>query len=313
MSNLYVLTVATDYTNAVDNFKKSCEKNNLKCKILGLNKEFKGWKWRMQMYLDSIKDYNDDDIIIFSDSYDVIVQQNAKDIINKFKKLNKKVIISSEMNLLLPSELKQFGMYPQLFSDNKFLNNNLSDYIYPCLGLVIGYKKELYDLYKILINYKHPELYNECYEDDQCLFSFYFIKNGNKKFDLDYKQSLFGSMSGSLNRYEMIDNKLYNHKTDTIPSFVHFQGNALSFYNYYMEPLGYKEINIKQDLMPINSKVIKQIYDSYQEFWWQNIYQQYNNFSNQDNFFYRNILYACILIFIILLFRFNKKIILNSI
>lgn len=308
MNNLYVISLATDYTNAVDNFKKSCSKNNLNCKIIGLNQEFKGWRWRMKMYIEAIKYYNDDDIIIFSDCYDVIVQENKETIIKKFKKLNKKVIISSEMNLLLLIELKQFKMHPQLFTYNKFLKNNLSDYIYPCLGLVIGYKKDILNLYKLLLNYKHPELHNDCYEDDQCLFSFYFTKNGNKLFDLDYKQTLFGNMSGSLNRYEVVDNKLYNSKMNSTPSFLHFQGNSLSFYNYYFMPLGYKEIDNKPELLPIKSKMLKNVFDSYQEFWWQNIFQEYNNFSNQDNFFYRSILISLIVIFIILFMKLNNKI-----
>ena len=307
MTNLYVISLATDYTNAVDNFKKSCKKNNLNCKIIGLNQEFKGWKWRMQMYIDSIKNYNDNDIIIFADSYDVIVQEDKDTILKKFKKLNKRVVISSEMNLLLPAELKQFKMHPQLFTENKFLKNNLSDYIYPCLGLVIGYKKEISELYNLLIKYNHSELKTECSEDDQCLFSFYFTKNGNKLFDLDYKQTLFGNMSGSLNRYEMVDNKLYNFKMNSVPSFIHFQGNSLSFYNYYMIPLGYKEVDNKTELLPIKSKILKQVFDNYQEFWWQNIFQQYNNFSNNDNLFYRSIFIWLIIIFIILFLKLSNK------
>ena len=311
MTNLYVISLATDYTDAVDNFKKSCSKNNLNCKIIGLNQEFKGWKWRMKMYLEAIKYYNDDDIIIFSDCYDVIVQEDKETIIKKFKKLNKKIIISSEMNLLLPAELKQFKMHPQLFTDNKFLKNNLSDYIYPCLGLVMGYKKELFNLYKLLLNYNHPELHKDCHEDDQCLFSFYFTKNGNKLFNLDYRQTLFGNMSGSLNRYEVVDNKLYNSKMNSTPSFIHFQGNSLSFYNYYMMPLGYKEVDNKSELLPIKSKILKNVFDNYQEFWWQNIFQEYNNFNNQDNFFYRSIFIILIIIFVILFLKLNHKILKN--
>ena len=59
MTNLYVISLATEYTDAVDNFKKSCSKNNLNCKIIGLNQDFKGWRWRMKMYLEAIKYYND--------------------------------------------------------------------------------------------------------------------------------------------------------------------------------------------------------------------------------------------------------------
>lgn len=97
-------------------------------------------------------------------------------------------------------------------------------------------------------------------------------------------------MSGSLNRYKIINNKLYNCKMKSYPSFLHYQGNSLSFYNFHMKPLGYKEIDIKAELLPIKSKKIKEIFDIYQEFCWQNIFQIYNNLSNKDNKFYRKIL-----------------------
>ena len=99
MTNLYVISLATDYTDAVDNFKKSCSKNNLNCKIIGLNQEFKGWKWRMKMYLEAIKYYNDDDIIIFSDCYDVIVQEDKEIISEKdSQKLDLETIKAIEIN-----------------------------------------------------------------------------------------------------------------------------------------------------------------------------------------------------------------------
>ena len=75
MSNLNIISLATNYTNAVDNFIKSCKKNNIPCKIIGLNSKFKGWRWRMKMYINTLKNYHDDDIIILSDCYDVIIQE----------------------------------------------------------------------------------------------------------------------------------------------------------------------------------------------------------------------------------------------
>ena len=307
MTNLYIISLATNYTNAVDNFKESCKKNNISCRIIGLNSKFKGWRWRMKMYINALKNYHDDDIIILSDCYDVIIQENKDDIIKKFKEFNSKVIISSEMNLLLNAELKQFNINPMLFSHNKFLKNNLSDYIYPCMGLVIGYKKQLLEVYKTLLSYKNNKLIKECYEDDQCLFSFYFTEHGNKLFNLDYNQIIFGNMSGSLNRYKIINKKLFNHKMNSSPSLLHYQGNSLSYYNYHMIPFGYKEIDIKPELLPIKSKKLKQIFDMYQEFWWQNGFQIYNNLSNKDNLFYRKILILSLLIIIILLLKFMKS------
>ena len=54
MTNLYIITLATSRTNAVDNFELSCKKNNLKYKIIGLNDTFLGWRWRMEKYLNEI-------------------------------------------------------------------------------------------------------------------------------------------------------------------------------------------------------------------------------------------------------------------
>ena len=62
MNNLYIITLATTKTNAVDNFILSCKNNNLNFKILGLNEKFQGWRWRMEKYLNDLKNYNDNDI-----------------------------------------------------------------------------------------------------------------------------------------------------------------------------------------------------------------------------------------------------------
>ena len=152
MTNLYIITLATSKTNAVNNFALSCENNNLKYKIIGLNEVFLGWRWRMKKYLNELKNYNEDDIIILCDSYDMLVQENELNIIKKFKALKKSVIISAEMNLLLPAELSQFGITPLSLTYNKFPKHKDSDYRYPCLGGVIGYKKNLEDLYLNLGN-----------------------------------------------------------------------------------------------------------------------------------------------------------------
>lgn len=301
MQKLYIITLATSRNNAVKNFELSCSRNNLKYKVIGLNEQFLGWRWRMEKYLLEIKNYNDKDIIILCDSYDMLFQDSESTIIKKFKSLNKPIIISSEMNLLLPSQLDQFDFSPLEFTPNKFKISNKSDYLYPCMGGVIGYKKELQKFYKTLLSYNDNKLIQSCYHDDQCLVSYYFTKNHEKNFILDYEQQIFGNLSGSLNRYELINKKLHNKKTNNTPSLLHFQGNSLSYYNEYMVPLGYKEVDTKVEIIPFNkSKVVKTYFDKYHEFCWQNLFQIYNNMDNNDLFFYRSI-YKFIIIIIIFL------------
>jgi len=310
MNNLYIITLATSKTNAVDNFISSCKNNNLKYKILGLNEKFQGWRWRMEKYLNELKNYKDNDIIILCDSYDMLFQDNEKNIIHKFKSLKKSVIISAEMNLLLPAELSQFGITPLSLTYNKFPKHKTSDYRYPCLGGVIGYKKDLQKLYKNMLSFNDNELQEKCYHDDQCLFSYYYLKFKNKDFILDYNQSIFGNLSGSLNRYQFKNKKLHNNYTNITPSIVHFQGNALSSYNELMIPYGYKEIDTKVEIIPYNkSKTIKKYFDKYQEFCWENIFQTYNNFSNNDILFYKIINNLFIILIVIFIIKIYQRII----
>jgi hypothetical protein len=313
MTNLYVITLATTQTNAVDNFEVSCKKNNIKYKILALNEKFKGWRWRMECYLNELKNYNDNDIIILCDCYDLLIQENQNNIIKKFKALKKSVIISAEMNLLLPAELDQFNINPLKLTYNQFPKNKISDYRYPCLGGVIGYKKNLQEVYQTLLNFNDENLNKSCYYDDQCLFSYYYIKNNNKKFTLDYNQSIFGNLSGSLNRYKVNKNNLlYNSVTKTTPSLIHFQGNSLSSYNELMIPLGYKEVDTKVDIIPFNtSKTIKKYFDTYQEFCLNNIFQTYNNLNNTDIFFYKLIYKLCIIMCIFFIIKLYQSIIIH--
>lgn len=305
MQNLYIITLATSKNNAVKNFELSCKKNNLKYKIIGLNENFLGWRWRMEKYYNELKNYKNNDVIIFCDSYDILFQESQNEILKKFKSLNKPIVISSEMNLLLPPQLDQFDFNPLEFTPNKFKISNNSDYLYPCMGGVIGYKKDLQKFYRLLLSYNDKNLKESCFHDDQCLVSYYFTKNHDKIFTLDYDQKIFGNLSGSLNRYEFIENKLFNKKTNNTPSLLHFQGNSLSYYNEYMIPLGYKEVDTKVEIVPFNkSKVVKTYFDKYHEFCWQNIFQTYNNMNNSDLFFYRSI-YKLIIIMIIFLIIYS--------
>jgi len=316
MDDLHIISLITKNTSAVDNFKQSCIKNNINYTIINIGEKNKGWKSRVNIYIKELQKYDNDKIIILTYSNNIIIQNDATNIIQKFKSLNKPVIISTKINLFLQCEIKQFNIYPYNFSHNFSHKQKKSDYRYPCLNLLIGYNKDLQDLYNILLSYKNENIMKECELDDQCLFYYYYIKNADKNIYLDYNQDLFGNLSKSINRYEIKNKKLYNKYTKTFPSFLNFQDNAISYYNKMMTPFGYKKINIKENTLPQKSKLIMKYYDKLHEKCSKVItYQKvstYNNMNDNDFLFYRNLNKIVIILTIIILIVVYNKLIRNK-
>ena len=88
-SDLKIITVATDDNEPLQRFKKSCNNYGLNYKILGLNEEWmggdmkngRGGGMKLNLLKKELKEYDKDDIILFTDSYDVIFLSDSNEII----------------------------------------------------------------------------------------------------------------------------------------------------------------------------------------------------------------------------------------
>lgn len=242
--DLLVLATGTDMTDGLKRFIKSCKIYGLKHQIMGLGKKWSGGNMakgpgggqKINLLRETIKDMNDDKIVLVTDSYDVIMTANSSEILKKYKEMNTTLVFASESSCWPDSD--KASKYPKIKNRNNIYLNS---------GGFIGPVKALkYILREI------PD-----YEDDQRYYTNVFFSDfGKNHIKLDYDCKIFQCLNNGEN--ELVINKsksrMFNRITNTEPCQIHGNGppsrklylNKLE--NYLMknwtETWGYNKKNI---------------------------------------------------------------------
>jgi GR25 family glycosyltransferase involved in LPS biosynthesis len=216
---ILVLSVATYITDCYKRFIESLENFNLKYKILGMNNkrysmESVGGGFKIKLLKEFLEgnEIEDDILIIFTDCFDVIFNDNGDNIIKKYKKIidrerkegrDNYILFSTEVNCW--PDLNLSKDYPKVDTKYKYLNS----------GGFIGYKRDILQL----IDTDIDEL-----EDDQLYYTQQFLEKENIK--LDYKCEIFQTLNNSVEDITLNINRseLVNKYTKTSPSIIHGNG-----------------------------------------------------------------------------------------
>ena len=261
IDRLIVITVATEDNNTLNRFRKSCHYYNIPYKILGLGQKWTGGEsengvllkpggaQKINLLKEELKTYPDlgNHIILFTDSYDVVFNDNPKNIVRKFRDFKSPVVFSAEKTCWPDERLKT--QYPLSPTDYKFLNS----------GGFIGYGDHI----NKIIN--KVEVKNDY--DDQLYYTERFFESldENKNIVLDYNQELFQTLESSTEDVD-IDQQgiLYNKVTNTKPSVVHANGSSyvknflndisIKMFGDYTKDYGLKNTNSKKEYD--NTKVV---------------------------------------------------------
>jgi len=228
-----VITVATEDNDALERFRQSCHYYNIPYKILGLGQEWTGGEaangvllkpggaQKINLLKEELKTYPDlgNHIIMFTDSYDVVFNDNPKNIVRKFRDMKSAVVFSAEKTCWPDGRLET--QYPISPTDYKFLNS----------GGFIGYGDHINEI----IN--KVEVQNDY--DDQLYYTERFFESlGDKKnIILDYTQEIFQTLGDATDDVEVDDQGILNNKvTKTTPSVVH--GNGGSYVKNFLNEIG---------------------------------------------------------------------------
>ena len=120
--------MATDKNEPLERFIQSCNNYGLKYKILGLNEEWRGGNMaegtgggmKLNLLKEEIKDYKKDDIILFSDSYDVIFLSGEEEIMTKYNKFNTDIVFAGEKNCWPDKSMEDIFKHSGLY---KYINS----------------------------------------------------------------------------------------------------------------------------------------------------------------------------------------------
>jgi len=232
-NNFHVITTITDINENYIKLVNSAKKNNIDVLPLISYKSIghghgKGFIMKFLLTYEYIKYLPDDHIVMFVDGYDVIINNNKENIINKYYELTKgkKALFSAEKACWPNTTLS--SSYPKTSSIYKYLNS----------GTHISTVKILKKLYIILMKkiYRFHYFFDFRVDDQEC-FTEIFLFNNQDLIMLDYNAEIFNCLHDSINDIEFKDNKIYNKTTKTYPMILHGNGKSKDFvlnniYNY---------------------------------------------------------------------------------
>jgi hypothetical protein len=216
-----VITVATEENENLVRFRKSCSYYNVPYIILGLGDDWESGKaedgvllepggaqkiFYLKQELESWPEL-EDHIILFTDSYDVVMSASPKEILEKFRSTDSQILFSTEKTCWPDMDLE--SSYPETDSEYKFLNS----------GGFIGYANQVLDILKGEVSLE---------DDDQLYYTKKFLeyhKTDKEFIKLDYTQSLFQTLNSAIDDVTQDETgRFINNISKNKPCVIHANG-----------------------------------------------------------------------------------------
>ncbi|XP_040182027.1 procollagen-lysine,2-oxoglutarate 5-dioxygenase 1 [Rana temporaria] len=218
---LLVLTVATEETDGFRRFQRSAQCFNYKVKVLGLGEEWRGEGQKVRLLKAALEQYadNEDQIILFTKSYDDIFSSGPAELVKKFKQAKSKVVFTAEA--MAYPERRLEPKYPTVMEGKRFLGS----------AAFIGYAPYLH---KLVADWDGADE-----DSDQLYYTKIFldpVKREKINITLDHRcrifQSLHGSVGDVVMKFENGRVRARNLAYDTLPVLVHGDGPTTLLMNY---------------------------------------------------------------------------------
>nr|XP_033815273.1 procollagen-lysine,2-oxoglutarate 5-dioxygenase 2 isoform X4 [Geotrypetes seraphini] len=227
---LLILTVATKKTDGFHRFMQSAKYFNYTVKVLGRGEEWKGGNaansigggQKVRLLKEALANYagQEDLVILFTDSYDVIFAGGPEELLKKFQEAHHKVTFAAE-GLVWPDK-RLADKYPIVRSGKRFLNS----------GGFIGYAP--------YVNQIVQQWNLQDNDDDQLFFTKIYIDQLQRKninITLDHKCTIFQNLNGAVDEVSLIFEegkaRAKNLAYETMPVLIHGNGPTKIQLNYF--------------------------------------------------------------------------------
>jgi GR25 family glycosyltransferase involved in LPS biosynthesis len=228
----YVYTVATDLEKAKQ-LTSSAKSNRIKVKVLGSKEAWTGGDMKkgpggglkINLLKKELYKHKDDDVILFVDGYDVLLNDTLENITRTYLSFHSRVVFAAEKNCWPDRSLE--NSFRSTEHENNYLNS----------GCYIGTVEELKKIFA-------EEIQDS--EDDQLYFQKQYLSG---KFDirLDTHTKLFQCVSADEDNIQITDEfKIQNTQTQNLPKILHGNGGEYSkekfdhcYYQLFREELNY--------------------------------------------------------------------------
>ncbi|PWA18176.1 hypothetical protein CCH79_00004136 [Gambusia affinis] len=226
---LVVLTVATKETDGFQRFMQTANYFNYTVKVLGMGETWKGGDvgrsigggQKVRLLKEAMENLaaQEDLVMLFVDSYDLIFAGGPEEILRKFQQANHKVLFAAE-GLIWPDK-RLADKYPLVRSGKRYLNS----------GGIIGYAPYVH---RIVSQW---DLHDN--DDDQLFYTKIYLdplKRESLNMTLDHKCQIFQNLNGAVDEVLLkfgtdrvrVRNTAYN----SLPVVVHGNGNTKMYLNY---------------------------------------------------------------------------------
>ncbi|KAF4533523.1 hypothetical protein B566_EDAN001008 [Ephemera danica] len=223
-----LITVATRNTDGFKRFMHSAEVYGVPVKVLGQGMKweggdiarFPGGGQKVSLFREEMEKHKEETkkVIMFTDSYDVMVLANVASIMERFEKMSARVVFSAE-GFCWPDESLAI-QYPPVQRGKRFLNS----------GAFMGYAPSIYQLVSTWSG--GPK------DDDQLFYTKQYLDDGIRaalKIKLDHKSEIFQNLNGAVGDVELEFGEegafLHNIAYKTTPLVVHGNGQSKQVLN----------------------------------------------------------------------------------
>jgi len=226
---IFLMTVSTKQHPNLDIWRKSAEANGFHPKILGLkeNKKYhdplfgKGhFGMKLRYLFDYCKKLKPNDILLFTDAWDVIIIGDCKKVYKDYKSFKKDIVFGGETIAGVLYDLSN------IFNMHKYDLSKAFPYLNA--GIMIGKAGAIREL---LEKYTEKEIADSV--DDQILWRKIYLENKDKIAIDSQAKMILNTCLTSKKNYVYEDNIFTYKGTNTHPSIIHAQGNeAFGFKDY---------------------------------------------------------------------------------
>ncbi|KAK5602740.1 Procollagen-lysine,2-oxoglutarate 5-dioxygenase 2 [Crenichthys baileyi] len=226
---LLVLTVATEETDGFHRFMQTANYFNYTVTVLGMGETWKGGDvgrsigggQKVRLLKEAMENLADQEdlVVLFVDSYDLIFAGGPEEILRKFQQVNHKVLFAAE-GMIWPDK-RLADKYPLVRSGKRYLNS----------GGIIGYAPYVNNIVS------QWDLHDN--DDDQLFYTKIYLdplKRKSLNMTLDHKCQIFQNLNGAVDEVLLkfgtdrvrVRNTAYN----SLPVVVHGNRNTKMYLNY---------------------------------------------------------------------------------
>lgn len=226
---LVLVTVATDRTDGFNRFTRSANIYGYNLEVFGLDQKWRGGNMeageggghKINLLKEGLQKYQNanNTLLMFTDSYDVILNAPPSELIAKFLEMQSNVIFSAE-DFCWPDR-SLASQYPPVAHGYKYL----------CSGGYIGWAQSVYELVSMM------EIGDT--DDDQLYFTKILLSEGPARgITLDHQATIFQNLHGNNEDLELVsvhnhtEMRVHNRKFETHPVVIHGNGPSKDYLSH---------------------------------------------------------------------------------